>query len=70
MSVKCVIVVGHTHQMHLMLECCCKVRQKCLQHEHWQGDECAVKGMDAVDYLMVSEEMKPAVLAVALMVHL
>ena len=49
----------------------CQMRDSCqmYEHEHWQGDECAAKCVDAVEYLVVSKEMKPAVLAASLMAH-
>ena len=42
-SVKHLIVVGHTCQMRLMLECCCRVWQKFLLYKCCQGDECAAE---------------------------
>ena len=55
--------------VHQMLECCCMVWQKHLPHEHWRGDKCAAKCVDAVDFLMMSEQMKQPALHVALMAH-
>ena len=55
--------VCQTHQW------CCMAWQKCLPHEYWRGAKSAAKHVDAVDYLMTNEEMKPGVLVAALMAH-